>query len=258
MALEAQRLISVSLKKIAGSRHQKGGICLRKNLLVAGVLNSARTIYYEDMCNKMSRATSYMETTIETKRETKGAEEENFDNHEENAIVEASQTTRDLTPTAGNNSLDAESRPTTGTDKEFEMVVIQPELRGEVKEECTTDNNRPALLDISNNVVKTSTLENNTNCNSCSRKRRCSSGDSQTDSSTSNTKKARVDCSVQSTKNDMSENQQSITSLVNIFKAGFSGLSTEESSENNGAKISTYVSGISSAFQAIQRPIAAF
>ncbi|XP_033103380.1 immediate early response gene 5-like protein [Anneissia japonica] len=258
MASEAQLLISVSLKKIAGSRHQKGGICLRKNLLVAGVLNSARTIYYEDMCNKMSRATSYMDT-----EETKGVEEENFDIHEESSVEQEASGPRDLTP-AGNNSVEVElpavEQPEY-TDNEY-AIVTQPELRGEAKleeaEKVTTD--RPALLDISNNVVKTSSIENNSNCSSCSRKRRISN-DHQTDN-LSNAKKARTDCGVQST-GDMSENQQSITSLVNIFRAGFSGLSKEESSEKTGAttkdnRITTYVSGLTSAFQAIQRPIAAF
>ncbi|GFO32358.1 immediate early response gene 5-like protein [Plakobranchus ocellatus] len=41
--LESQRLISVSLGKIAQSRSQKGGINLHKNLLVATVLHKART-----------------------------------------------------------------------------------------------------------------------------------------------------------------------------------------------------------------------
>ncbi|KAK7095456.1 immediate early response gene 5 protein-like [Littorina saxatilis] len=42
---ESQRLIAVSLGKIAMSRGQKGGINLHKNLLVATVLHKARTAY---------------------------------------------------------------------------------------------------------------------------------------------------------------------------------------------------------------------
>ncbi|KAL8597556.1 hypothetical protein ACOMHN_033427 [Nucella lapillus] len=42
---ESQRLITVSLSKIAASRIQKGGINLHKNLLVATVLTKARTAY---------------------------------------------------------------------------------------------------------------------------------------------------------------------------------------------------------------------
>ncbi|KAK7488056.1 hypothetical protein BaRGS_00020647 [Batillaria attramentaria] len=42
---DSQRLIAVSLGKIAASRSQRGGINLHKNLLVATVLHKARTIY---------------------------------------------------------------------------------------------------------------------------------------------------------------------------------------------------------------------
>lgn len=45
MATEAQRLITVSISKIAMSRSNRGGINLHKNLLVASVLHKARTAY---------------------------------------------------------------------------------------------------------------------------------------------------------------------------------------------------------------------
>ena len=48
MATEAQRLISISLAKIATSRCVRGGISLHKNLLVATVLQKARYIFMEE------------------------------------------------------------------------------------------------------------------------------------------------------------------------------------------------------------------
>lgn len=45
VSMETQRLISVSLGKIAQSRGQRGGINLHKNLLVATVLHKARNAY---------------------------------------------------------------------------------------------------------------------------------------------------------------------------------------------------------------------
>lgn len=48
MATEAQRLISISLTKIAASRCIRGGISLHKNLLVATVLQKARYIFMEE------------------------------------------------------------------------------------------------------------------------------------------------------------------------------------------------------------------
>lgn len=47
-ATEAQRLISISLAKIAASRCVRGGVSLHKNLLVATVLQKARYIFMEE------------------------------------------------------------------------------------------------------------------------------------------------------------------------------------------------------------------
>lgn len=47
MATDAQRLISISLSKIAQSRVQRGGVSLHKNLLVATVLHKARYVFME-------------------------------------------------------------------------------------------------------------------------------------------------------------------------------------------------------------------
>ncbi|XP_066159200.1 immediate early response gene 5-like protein [Euwallacea fornicatus] len=51
MASEAQRLIGISLTKIAQSRSYRGGVSLHKNLLVATVLQKARYIFMEEAYN---------------------------------------------------------------------------------------------------------------------------------------------------------------------------------------------------------------
>ncbi|XP_008193848.3 uncharacterized protein LOC103313143 [Tribolium castaneum] len=51
MASEAQRLIGISLTKIAQSRSHRGGVSLHKNLLVATVLQKARYIFMEEAYN---------------------------------------------------------------------------------------------------------------------------------------------------------------------------------------------------------------
>ncbi|XP_017781186.1 PREDICTED: immediate early response gene 5-like protein [Nicrophorus vespilloides] len=51
MASEAQRLIGISLTKIAQSRTHRGGVSLHKNLLVATVLQKARYIFMEEAYN---------------------------------------------------------------------------------------------------------------------------------------------------------------------------------------------------------------
>lgn len=53
MASEAQRLIGISLTKIAQSRQNRGGVSLHKNLLVATVLQKARYIFMEEAYNNM-------------------------------------------------------------------------------------------------------------------------------------------------------------------------------------------------------------
>nr|XP_023011965.1 uncharacterized protein LOC111502188 [Leptinotarsa decemlineata] len=51
MASEAERLIGISLNKIAQSRQHRGGVSLHKNLLVATVLQKARYIFMEEAYN---------------------------------------------------------------------------------------------------------------------------------------------------------------------------------------------------------------
>lgn len=51
MASDAQKLISLSLTKIAQSRSQRKGLSLHKNLLVATVLQKARYIFMEEAYN---------------------------------------------------------------------------------------------------------------------------------------------------------------------------------------------------------------
>uniref|UniRef100_A0A8B9N4R0 Immediate early response gene 5-like protein n=1 Tax=Accipiter nisus TaxID=211598 RepID=A0A8B9N4R0_9AVES len=46
--LDAQSLISISLRKIHSSRTQRGGIKLHKNLLVSYVLRNARQLYLSE------------------------------------------------------------------------------------------------------------------------------------------------------------------------------------------------------------------
>lgn len=54
MASEAQRLIGISLTKIAQSRSHRGGVSLHKNLLVATVLQKARYIFMEEAYNMVT------------------------------------------------------------------------------------------------------------------------------------------------------------------------------------------------------------
>ncbi|XP_034230627.1 uncharacterized protein LOC117639249 [Thrips palmi] len=59
MATEAQKLISISLSKIAQSRTQRGGVSLHKNLLVATVLQKARYIFMEEAYHMVQASECY-------------------------------------------------------------------------------------------------------------------------------------------------------------------------------------------------------
>ncbi|XP_014662468.1 PREDICTED: immediate early response gene 5-like protein [Priapulus caudatus] len=70
---ECQRLISVSLGKIAASRSNRSGINLHKNLMVSCVLNRARTAFYEEsLAWYNSRHTMY-EPPVMDYRDTSGS-----------------------------------------------------------------------------------------------------------------------------------------------------------------------------------------
>ncbi|KAJ8386706.1 hypothetical protein AAFF_G00166550 [Aldrovandia affinis] len=60
-ALDAQSLISISLRKIHNSRTQRGGIKLHKNLLVSYVLRNARQVYMNEKYAEFYRMQQYEE-----------------------------------------------------------------------------------------------------------------------------------------------------------------------------------------------------
>ncbi|XP_066569273.1 immediate early response gene 5-like protein [Amia ocellicauda] len=60
-AVDAQTLISISLRKIHNSRTQRGGIKLHKNLLVSYVLRNARQLYMTEKYAEIYRMQQYEE-----------------------------------------------------------------------------------------------------------------------------------------------------------------------------------------------------
>ena len=64
MANEAQRLIAVSIGKISSSKGQRGGVNLRRNLLVANVILRARTVYMMANHSNGSTTTTAHDTRV--------------------------------------------------------------------------------------------------------------------------------------------------------------------------------------------------
>ncbi len=278
--MEAQRIITISINKIAGSRHQRGGINLRKNLLVASVLQSARTLYYEEMCNKMSTTTtlySRCESDMESEEDCTDApdwgdhDSDSASCEQENNAPAGNVECSNPAPSANEdkeNRLPDYIAPVVDTIEpvKCERVEVVEDLKSEESSEETSE--RPVLRDLSSQ---------NYSCVSCKRKR--VDDDVSCDSNNVPCKKVKVDsesCCYSSHNSDnntqeVMQTEGPITSLVSIFKSGFHGLSgdsahnskSSEQSQNNRAAMSShleqssYVSPIARSLDILSRPIAA-
>lgn len=278
--MEAQRIITISINKIAGSRNQRGGINLRKNLLVASVLQSARTLYYEEMCNKMSRTTTlYCRSDSDMDSDDQDCTEApDWGDVESEPTPAACEQQGNAALPAGTAVECSLSLPPVQTNEDKEnrlpdhivpvvdtLEPVKCERIEQVEDlKSCEEEERPVLRDLSSN---------NYNCVNCKRKR--VDEDSSYDYAA---KKAKMDsdcCYTQSSDNSPQPMQtEPITSLVSIFKSGFHGLSgdslrnsnassEQQSSQNNRSAMSShleqssYVSPIARSLDILSRPIAA-
>lgn len=278
--MEAQRIITISINKIAGSRNQRGGINLRKNLLVASVLQSARTLYYEEMCNKMSRTTTlYNRCDSDMESEEDCTEAPDWGDSE----TDTSSCNQENNAPAGNVECsspitsaneDKENRlpdyitPVVDTLEPVKCERIEQVDDLESEESSDESSERPVLRDLSSQ---------NFSCISCKRKRSVDDDQSHDSNCVTPNKRAKVDsdCCYSQANNtqETTHTEGNITSLVSIFKSGFHGLSgdstrnsnsssTEQSQNNRSAmsshlEQSSYVSPIARSLDILSRPIAA-
>ena len=219
MAVEAQRLIAVSLGKISQSRSQRGGINLHKNLLVASVLYKARTVFI-----------------MENTRTTSQSDSESSDEE---------STTWDSTD--GEHS---EGAPASGTDRpDGEAPIVSPASLDQVVPEFDDVDKENSFPD-DNDDAEVFESENSSpdypklgNCQKC-HKRRLTDVDSEYtthDSAGDNnvvSKKPRLELAESQRDNQYGhcEQEQStgpetvqITTLVNSFNSGFTGLLNTDS-----------------------------
>ncbi|KAK5646838.1 hypothetical protein RI129_005302 [Pyrocoelia pectoralis] len=78
MATEAQRLIGISLSKIAQSRANRGGVSLHKNLLVATVLQKARYVFMEEAYNMVHYQVQAPAPPIQHQQQRRSIPEDNL------------------------------------------------------------------------------------------------------------------------------------------------------------------------------------
>lgn len=121
MATEAQRLIGISLAKIAQSRCGRGGVSLHKNLLVATVLQKARFIFMEEAYHMVHghylQANKFLEPEVDTRHD-----EDDFDDSGIDDIFNttASSLSKDTTTTSSSSGSadDEDEEEESSCDKE--------------------------------------------------------------------------------------------------------------------------------------------
>ncbi|KAJ8300345.1 hypothetical protein KUTeg_021864 [Tegillarca granosa] len=254
MNTEAQRLVSLSLGKIAASRSQRGGINLHKNLLVASVLHKARTAY---MMENLQTMLAKRQAQAGTKVEEKPAQI-STDSKNNNLRCDAT--------TAGKRSQGELDTPKVSKPCDVENKENSPpkcaRLESEnssVREDKLSQNSRVENIDQTqcgnvSNALCTPRHEVNdyvnkqNSCTRCVLKRRRGSHDSTTTDNENSeqticSKKLRLDINQRDNEQslncteEMQTDSPQITSLVSIFNTGFSGLCSNtgnsESTDNN-------------------------
>ncbi|XP_054770060.2 immediate early response gene 5-like protein [Lytechinus pictus] len=247
--MEAQKLITMSINKIAGSRRQRGGINLRKNLLVASVLHSARVHYYEEMCNRMPGHIALEQSKPESPVDEDCTESPDWEDEEENTDLETNydeESDEEDNATAGNLACDVQNsrvvvEQIAVVDKE--NIAPSGHCQYEKSENMKLENGVHQVSDCDRvafgNVSQNSTPEacTTTTCLTVpSVKRKRSDAEEPCDSAATTIKRVKVDSQCQTVASPDCGAQSSISSLVDIFKAGFHGLAGEP-----GNKLSSYV-----------------
>ena len=272
MTTEAHKLIALSLNKIACSRRQRGGVNLRKNLMVAGVLFKARTIYIENY-HTLEDTSTYRSESIETQSDSI---EQQTDSNVVEEVCQSNESAGNLACEERVTSLDSPSiESETEQDKENTPPSINSStVSGSTEYGYNTEKSTDEVAD-----VKKDNVESDSPCTKCS-KRRLTEVEAAVDSiSPKRPRSDNVltelgsnsvsrDSETQTTEPMQTEPTQ-ISNLVNIFNSGFTGLlnSASESCKNQTllAPVSTVSDSqqiscstqIKEAFETLARPVLA-
>nr|XP_022325551.1 immediate early response gene 5-like protein [Crassostrea virginica] len=245
MSTEAQRLMALSLGKIAASRQQRGGINLHKNLLVASVLHKARTAYMmENLQTVLANRRAQAEAREQSKR-VSAVSSENTTNSKDSTTRDASSEVKRLrieneTPIHE----DKENSPPAKCLR-VENAKIEAEKPSEKHEPCQEKfeaNTQVTPLADAGHCTEEKEVTNyvskpTQNCSRCASKRRRSLENSFDSDNCVLAKKAKLehgpmnDVISDSSVENMQTEPTPITNLVSIFNAGFEGLCEEPTEE---------------------------
>lgn len=257
--METQRLITMSLGKIAQSRGQRGGINLHKNLLVATVLHKARTAY-------MIESYSYQQSL---QRQQQACQQSGFGQRRDLPSSGDSSNTAGMCPTWRDSDLgQTDATPTAAEQTVSEistacepdtLTSVQPQQKMESEVVLDKENSPPAdsHLDFNenlqiSNIKSTDPVNHLSASNQLSQESQSPSAKSKTtckvlkrrrtnratNSDCPVNKKPRVsndisslvplsdysDCSDESDIEPEVQESPQISNLVSIFNSGFSGL----------------------------------
>ncbi|XP_045193024.1 immediate early response gene 5-like protein [Mercenaria mercenaria] len=271
---EAQRLIALSLGKIAMSRQQRGGINLHKNLLVASVLHKARTTYMMDnfqtlLANKRAQAEREAAAKMIVETPSEKLEEKTMDTSCQSRGVTDCNKANDTEVPHG-------ERPEKNNYEVFDKENIVPVKESRVdnvenalcdKSDATDKKSSPR--DISNNTpvvigkLPLSRHNGNTNYVSQLSSCRCTGGKRRRSfvdcDSVTEPKKPRFEDDYENSDSDDSEYESDsgdnyekmqttessqVKSLVDIFSTGFNGLCKDNDTkqQQSTGHINVYVS----------------
>ncbi|XP_046547602.1 immediate early response gene 2 protein-like [Haliotis rubra] len=220
IAAEPQRLIAVSLGKIAASRSQRGGINLHKNLLVASVLHKARTAYMMENFQQMLAAKRAQAEQIHIQNpvpEKTGANPHETTCHE--AHVSRSQS--NSTSPRLRDSSDKENTPPRGeSSAPCEKMETQEKTLSPMSDSSRNTPDSSGSV----NQGRLDCVSRTRDSSSCLLKRRRSNASQDMD--TVLAKKAKYSDNVESDSHceAMQTEPTQITNLVSIFNTGFGGL----------------------------------
>lgn len=224
MAVEAQRLIAVSLGKIASARGRRTGVDLHKNLLVSTVLQRAKNVFIIETYKatvhaktEAARAEKRLAQSVSKAQETvvNSRPHENMDteNHPSESDVQSQQKDQDFSckenkendPAVGNENKE-------NTHMECNEKIQEKPAKCDIKTRPSCD----VVLEPKN--LNKQTDYSTSSCGGCVNKRR----HTELEEDTNSTKRAKYDNT--SAKASKKSQESQISSLVNIFNTGFSGL----------------------------------
>jgi len=222
----AQRLITVSLGKIASSRNQRGGARLHRSLLVAGVLMNARSATAvcsdDELLDDQNAATEVDDVEF--------AEKGDIDSSSLTPLLPPSVDESWLSDDAVNDVVSAPALQDTGTDSESTVHCVLPDTSASADIEQDTINR---LSDYVTTVVK------------CGQKRKRVGSDADEVNDFVKTKCSKIsaeaaavspshelsvsDSVCDSADSDMETDSVQLSSLVHCFNSGFQGLLSSNS-----------------------------